>query len=180
VNAGLRWDFTGASLDKQAAYHNADLSSLYGPTGIGNLFKPGVLKGNMNPTLEERPQPYNNWYVTPQPSLGIAWAPRFQEGVLRKFMGENDTVIRAGISLRRFTVPYQYFWNNASDYGSFFYQFYTATARNVPGAGSFPPAAWPWGNSILSSCCRPRSTKKSSPWPSLRLTTASTTTARTG
>ena len=76
INAGLRWDFTAASYDKQGAYHNADLASIYGPSGIGNLFKPGTLTGNMNPTLEERPSPYNNWYVTPQPSLGFACNPK--------------------------------------------------------------------------------------------------------
>ena len=141
VNAGLRWDFTTASLDKQGAYHNADLSSLWGPSGIGNLFKPGTLTGNLSPTIEERPSPYNNWYVSPQPSLGIAWAPRRQSGFFQKLLGSDDSVIRTSFSLRRFTVPYQYFWNNASDYGSFFYQFYRTTARNVPGVGSFTPGS---------------------------------------
>jgi hypothetical protein len=141
VNAGLRWDFTTASLDKQGAYHNADVSSLWGPSGIGNLFKPGTLTGNLNPTIEERPQPYNNWYVSPQPSLGFAWSPRYQSGVFHKLLGNDDTVIRTSFSLRRFTIPYQYFWNNASDYGSFFYQFYQTTARNVSGVGSFAPGS---------------------------------------
>ncbi len=40
VNLGFRWDFTAPSYDKGGAYHSADLSSLYGPSGIGNLFKP--------------------------------------------------------------------------------------------------------------------------------------------
>ncbi len=141
INGGLRWDLTTASLDKQGAYHNADVSSLWGPSGVGNLFKPGVLTGNMNPTIEARPQPYNNWYVAPQPSLGIAWAPGRHSGFLQKLLGSDDTVIRTSFSLRRFTVPYQYFWNNASDYGSFFYQFYQTTARNVPGPGSFAPGS---------------------------------------
>src|SRR5262249_28758561 len=107
VNAGLRWDFTAAAHDVQSAYHNADLSSLWGPSGIGNLFKPGVLTGNPTPTLAERSTPYQNWYKTPQPSLGIAWAPRFQEGILQKLFGGDSTVIRASGSVRRFTVPYQ-------------------------------------------------------------------------
>ena len=140
LNLGLRWDFTAPSYDKGGAYHSADLSSLYGPSGIGNLFKPGTLTGNMNPTLEVRPSTWQGWYVTPQPSLGIAWTPR-GEGFLAKLLGNDSTVIRTSFSLRNFTVPYQYFWNTASNYGSFFYQFYSTTAQNVPGVGSFPPGS---------------------------------------
>lgn len=141
VNAGLRWDFTAAAHDVQNAYHNADVSSLYGPSGIGNLFMPGVLTGNQNPTLQARPRPYQDWNVSPQPSLGFAWAPRTENGILQKFLGSDGTVIRSSFSLRRFTVPYQYFWNNASNYGGFYYQFYSTTARNVTGVGSYAPGS---------------------------------------
>jgi hypothetical protein len=141
VNMGFRWDFTAASYDLQGAYHNADLSSIWGPSGVGNLFKPGTLTGNQNPTLAVNPSPYNPWYVTPQPSLGIAWAPKFGEGFLKKILGEGNTVIRTSFSLRNFTVPYQYFWNNATNYGGFYYQFYTATARISTADGSFAPGS---------------------------------------
>jgi len=160
VNAGFRWDFTTASHDKQGAYHNADISSLWGPSGIGNLFKPGTLTGNLNPTLEERPAPYNNWYATPQPSLGVAWSPRYTEGILGKLLGNDATVIRTSFSLRRFTVPYQYFWNNASDYGSFFYQFYTAVARNVSGPGSFIPGSVSLGQQYPQYLLQPATYEK--------------------
>lgn len=141
VNGGLRWDFTVASRDIQSAYHNADESSLWGPSGVGNIFMPGTLTGNMNPTLEERPVPYNNWYKSPQPFGGVAWTPQFQQGFLAKLLGDGDTVFRASLALRKFTVPYQYFWNNASDYGSFFYQFYRTTARVSTAPGSFTPGS---------------------------------------
>ncbi|GAB4243330.1 MAG: hypothetical protein Kow00109_19090 [Acidobacteriota bacterium] len=142
INYGLRWDFTAPSRDKNGAYHNADVESLWGPSGIGNLFKPGVLTGTMNPVLEERPTSWKSWYVTPQPNIGFAWRPQFDDGILRTLLGGEDTVIRTSFSLRRFTPPYQYFWNSASNYGSFFYQFYTATAREgVTGPGSFEPGS---------------------------------------
>lgn len=141
INMGFRWDFTASSIDLNGMYHNADLSSIWGPSGIGNLFKPGTLTGNMNPTIDERPQPYNSWYVTPQPSLGIAWSPKFGDGFLKKILGEGNTVIRSSFSYRNFSVPYQYFWNNATDYGAFYYQFYTATARISTAAGSFAPGS---------------------------------------
>ena len=147
VNLGLRWDFTSPSYDKGGAYHSATLDSLYGPSGIGNLFMPGTLTGNMNPTLEERATTWDGWYVSPQPSLGVAWRPEAEGGFLGKLLG-RDSVIRTSVSLRRFSVPYQYFWNTASNYGSFFYQFYTATAREgVSGAGSFEPGSVALGDS---------------------------------
>lgn len=163
LNAGLRWDFTAASVDQNGAYHNADLASIWGPSGIGNLFKPGTLTGNMNPTIDERPQPYNNWYFSPQPSLGIAWSPKFGDGFLKRLLGEGGTVIRSSFSLRNFTVPYQYFWNNATNYGGFYYQFYTATARNVPGAGSFAPGSLSLGQPYPAFLLNPEKYEKSAP-----------------
>ena len=57
-------------------------------------------------------------------------------------------MIRASGAIRRFSVPYQYFWNTGSNYGSFFYQFYTTTAREgVSGPGSFPPGSLSLGQS---------------------------------
>jgi len=159
VNAGLRWDFTAAAHDIQSAYHNADVSSLFGPSGVGNLFMPGVLTGNQNPTLAERSVPYQNWYETPQPSLGIAWQPRFQDGILRKLLSDG-TVIRSSFSLRRFTVPYQYFWNNASNYGGFYYQFYSTTARNVTGTGSFAPGSLSLGQPYPDLLLQPEKYEK--------------------
>ncbi len=161
LNAGLRWDFTAPSYDKGGAYHSADLSSLYGPSGIGNLFKPGVLTGNMNPSLDVRPSTWAGWYVTPQPSLGIAWTPKFDDGFLRKLLGNDETVIRTSFSLRRFTVPYQYFWNTASNYGSFFYQFYSTTAQEGPvGKGAFTPGSVSVGQKYPEYILLPESYQK--------------------
>jgi hypothetical protein len=159
VNGGLRWDFTAASHDLQAAYHSADLSSLWGPSGIGNIFKPGVLTGNQNPTVAER-QPYQNWYVAPQPSLGVAWTPRSENGIVQKLLGSEGTVIRSSFSVKRFTVPYQYFWNNASDYGGFYYQFYSTTARNVSGVGSFAPGSLSLGQPLPPFLVQPAAYEK--------------------
>ena len=163
INAGFRWDFTAASTDLNGLYHSATLSSIWGPSGVGNLFKPGTLTGNMNPTIDEIPNPYNSWYVTPQPSLGIAWSPKFGDGFLKKIFGEGNTVIRTSFSYRNYTVPYQYFWNNATDYGSFYYQFYTATARNSTAPGSFAPGSLSLGQPFPSFSYDPASYQKSIP-----------------
>jgi hypothetical protein len=165
INYGLRWDFTGDDHDQTSAYHNADLSSLFGPSGVGNLFKPGVLTGNLNPTLDTRPHAYNSWNKAPQPVFGIAWSPHFENGFLRKIAGRDDTVIRASFALRKFTVPYQYFWNNASDYGSFFYQFGTLQAvhTSTPTTGFFDPGTLAVGQTLPAYALNPATYTQSAP-----------------
>jgi hypothetical protein len=162
INAGLRWDFTGNNVDLTGAYHNLDESSLYGPSGVGNLFKPGTLTGNMNPTFEARSDAYNAWNVTPQPALGIAWNPRFQNGILQKLFGDGDTVFRTSFSLRRFTVPYQYYWDNASAYGSFFYQFFSAQP-GTGGTGYFPPGSLSLGQPLPALSLSPATYVEAAP-----------------
>jgi hypothetical protein len=148
LNYGLRWDFTGQSTDKSNAYHNANPSSIYGPTAIGDLFNPGSLKGSPNPTLDTRPVAYSPWRVTPQPAFGLAWNPKVTQGVLGKLAGGSNTVIRAGYSLRRFTEPYQYYWNNVSDQGGFFYQSFALNANNTGTPGTFAPGSLSLGSAM--------------------------------
>jgi hypothetical protein len=57
-------------------------------------------------------------------------------------------------------VPYQYFWNNASDYGSFYYQFYSTTARNVSGVGSYAPGSLSLGQPIPPYLVQPATYEK--------------------
>ena len=95
LNYGLRWDFTAADRDLTNLYHSASPANIFGPTGINDLFNPGSLTGVANPQLTQNSQPYNNWYVAPQPAIGIAWSPRSPGG--------DKTVIRAGYSLRQLT-----------------------------------------------------------------------------
>jgi hypothetical protein len=148
LNYGLRWDFTGQSTDKSGAYHNSDPSSIYGPTAVGDLFNPGSLKGNLNPTIVARTQAYAPWHVTPQPSVGFAWNPKLTEGVLSKLTGGGNTVIRGGFSLRRFTEPYQYYWNNVSSQGAFFYQNFALNPNNTGTTGTFAPGSLSLGDTM--------------------------------
>jgi len=163
INAGLRWDFTGDDYDLNGAYHNVSKAELYGPSGEGNLFKPGTLTGTMNPVIAARAHAYNSWNVSPQPSLGIAWAPRFENGMLRKVAGREDTVIRSSFSLRRWTVPNQYFWNNASDYGSFFYQFATLRPSTSTGLGLYTPGSLALGQTLPPFLLQPTSYQEIAP-----------------
>ena len=148
INYGLRWDFTGDNHDLTNEYSGATPAAIYGPTPVGDLFAPGVLGGDMNPALVARSHQYNPWDVSPQPAIGIAWAPGVHEGLLGRLTGEGKTVIRAGYSLRRFTEPQQYFWNQATNYGSFYYQNFNLFANNTGQTGTFAPGSLALGQTL--------------------------------
>ncbi len=148
LNYGLRWDFTGDNHDLTSAYHSADEVSIYGPSGPGNLFKPGVLTGDPNPVLRARVHAYDPWNVSPQPALGIAWNPNYTDGLKGKLFGAGNTVIRVGASLRKITPPYQYFWNSASNMGYAFYQTYSLTPSLAGGTGTYMPGSLALGDTL--------------------------------
>jgi Carboxypeptidase regulatory-like domain len=148
VNLGLRWDFVGDNYDLQGAYHNAQPQDIYGPSGVGTLFQPGVLNGDFSPNITARSHAYNGWYVTPQPQVGLAWRPESKEGILGKILSDKS-VIRSGFSLRRYTEPQQYFWNQATNYGSaYFQQFFLNPNGNSGVAGSFAPGGLNLGDTL--------------------------------
>jgi len=148
INYGLRWDFTWPDYDLTGAYHSAANDAVWGPSGVGNLFNPGVLNGTTSPILTQNSSPAKPWYVTPQPALGIAWNPRGGEGAFGRLLGGDKTVIRAGFSLRRFTEPQQYFWNQASDYGAFYFQSFFLNANNTGQTGTFAPGSLALGDTL--------------------------------
>lgn len=148
LNYGLRWDFTGDDHDLTGAYHGASPSAIYGPSGVGNVFNPGSLRGDMNPQLVASAHQYNGWNVSPQPAFGFAWNPQSASGLLGKLTGGGKTVIRGGFSLRRFTEPQQYFWNNASDFGSFFFQDFFLNANSSSTPGTFFPGTLALGDTL--------------------------------
>ena len=134
LNFGLRWDFTGADKDLSKLYHSASPAAIFGPSGINNLFNPGAFTSDpngLNPMLTQNPNPYNGWNVAPQPAFGFAWNPR----------GRGNLVVRGGFSLRKFTEPQQYVWNQASDYGSFYYQSFFLNANTTGVPGTFAPGS---------------------------------------
>jgi len=105
----------------------------------------------MDPQLSQNSAPAKPWYVAPQPAFGIAWSPRGGDGVLGSILGHDRTVVRAGYSLRRFTEPQQYFWNQASDYGAVYFQSFFANANSTGATGTFAPGSLTWqgqGNGV--------------------------------
>ncbi len=147
VNYGLRWDFTGDDHDLNGMYHSATPADVYGPSGYGHEFEPGVLTGDQNPMITTHGHQYSPWNVSPQPAIGIAWSPGSDHGVLGALLGSDKTVIRAGYSLRRFTPSYQNFWSYASDYGAFFEGAFVLNPYGT-GPGSYTPGTLFLGNSL--------------------------------
>ncbi len=148
VNYGLRWDLVNANHDLTGAYTSASTPNIFGPTAQGHLFQPGVLGGVQNPVLQAREYAYQNYYVTPQPEIGLAWNPRHVSGLLAKLTGDGNTVIRAGYMLRRFTEPQQYYWDAASNYGFGFHQYYYLHPSTSGATGTFQPGSLALGNSL--------------------------------
>ncbi len=101
LNYGLRWDFTGDDHDLKNAYESVGLDGVWGPSGAGNEFKPGVLTGNQDPLFVARGHQYNAWNVSPQPQFGVAWSPNFTDGFMGKLTAQGQTVVRADCSDRK-------------------------------------------------------------------------------
>jgi hypothetical protein len=144
VNLGMRWDFTGDDHDLTGAYHSADPVGIWGPSGVNGLFKPGTFTTDtegLDPTYKARVHVYKPWNVSPQPSIGIAWNPNYSDGFRGKMFGASKTTVRAGFALRRFTEPYQFFWNSASNSGYAFYQAFRLSPV-VPGSPLPPTGAY--------------------------------------
>lgn len=105
VNFGLRWEAILAPRHTNGVYIRPGYEGLFGVSGVGNLFKPGVLAGQ-EPTY--RPvtpddKPYDDDMNNFAPNLGIAWTPRFKNSWMQKVFGEGDqTVFRAGYSVSFF------------------------------------------------------------------------------
>src|SRR5262249_46985157 len=76
-------------------------AGLFGESGPGNLFKPGVLQGA--PTtyipVTDSTRPYNPQNKNFAPSIGFAWSPQFKGGWLKRIFGESSTVLRGGYSI---------------------------------------------------------------------------------
>jgi hypothetical protein len=143
LNYGLRWDFTAIDKDLSKLYHSASPAAIFGPSGVGNLFNPGSFTSDpngLNPTITQNPNPYNPWNVAPQPAFGFAWNPS-SDSFVGKAMGGSQTVIRGGFSLRKSTEPQQYVWNQASDFGSFYYQSFFLNANATGASGTFAPGS---------------------------------------
>lgn len=102
LNYGLRWELQLPFVPRNNSYSNAPFASIFGVSGLDNLFKPGTLTGTKPQYLQYTANTpafktdYNNF----APSVGAAWRPTNKGGPFRKLLGEEgDTVVRAAYGL---------------------------------------------------------------------------------
>ena len=143
VNMGLRWDFVSPDKDRTGKYHSLTPQDVFGPTGVGDLFKPGAqsLTGTFDPVYTARAASYGHWNITPQPSLGVAWTPRSGASFLERMLGGDKSVLRASYSFRRFTMPQQFVWDFGSSFANSFYQNFSASPGVSGDLGQFVPGS---------------------------------------
>jgi hypothetical protein len=103
LNLGLRWEVQGPFTPLNNTYaRSSNFAGLYGVSGEGNLFKPGTLTGQPTSMVlfEEGTSAYETKYDSFAPSLGITYSPNFQDGFMKKLLGESgQTVLRGGFSI---------------------------------------------------------------------------------
>ncbi len=99
LNYGLRYALQLPLYPLNNSYATATLADVYGVSGEGNLFKPGI--SGSPPVFVQYQQgekanntDWNNF----APSLGFAWSPTVEKGLLRAILG-GEPVIRAGFSV---------------------------------------------------------------------------------
>jgi hypothetical protein len=107
LNYGLRWEWEGVPTlpDGLGIQPTNGIAGLYGVTGVGNLFNPGVLKGSAPTTLDfvsgsTGKNIYNNDWNNFAPFIGLAYSPNFESGPLSWIFGKDGkSAIRAGYSI---------------------------------------------------------------------------------
>ena len=103
LTAGLRWEVQGPFTPLNDTYARAsEFAGLYGESGEGNLFQPGVLTGSPTTMVlfGKGTSAYETRYDSFAPSLGVTYSPNFQEGFMKKLFGESGrTVLRGGFSI---------------------------------------------------------------------------------
>lgn len=100
LNVGLRFEQQRPFQNRDGVYSAVTYQSLWGVSGVGNMFKPGTLTGAA-PTFDK----YNgSYYKTPNmwnPSVGLAWRLPAGPGPLGWLIGheKGKSVLRAGYAI---------------------------------------------------------------------------------
>jgi hypothetical protein len=102
LSYGLRWEIDPSPLNDNLIYTRTGADGIFGVSGFGNMFRPGVYTGS--PTffslLGEGEKGYTTRHKDFAPSAGFAWSPNFKSGLLRTIFGNGDqTVFRGGYSI---------------------------------------------------------------------------------
>jgi hypothetical protein len=102
LTGGIRWEFDPSPVNDNNVYTRTGSEGIFGVSGFGNLFKPGVYDGALTQfrLLKPGEKAYKNRYKDFAPSVGFAWTPNFDSGLLSRVFGDSGkTVLRGGYSI---------------------------------------------------------------------------------
>jgi Carboxypeptidase regulatory-like domain len=115
LNYGLRYELQLPFVASNNGYSIGTVEDVFGVSGAGNIFKPGVLQGRPPEfhQLRQGERPYAMDWNNVAPSVGFAWTPSARGGWTGPLIGRTgDLVVRAGYSraytrlgLASFTTP---------------------------------------------------------------------------
>ncbi len=102
LNFGLRWELQLPFVALNNRYARTTYEELFGISGPGNLFKPGVLQGKQTEFVAVQPgeRLYKTQWGSFAPSVGFAWTLNAPWKPLRAILGSGGkSVFRAGYSV---------------------------------------------------------------------------------
>jgi len=102
LTGGLRWEFAPSPINDNQVYTRPGLDGVFGVSGVGNLFRPGVYEGVITQfnLLEGGEKAFDNSHNNFAPSIGFAWTPKFDNKIFKSVFGEGGkTVLRGGYSI---------------------------------------------------------------------------------
>ena len=103
LTGGLRWEYQPSPVNDNGIYTRTGVDGIFGVSGRGNLFKPGVFEGALTEfrLVEKGEAAFDAQKTDIAPSVGFAWSPQFSgNGILTKLFGDNgQTVLRGGYSI---------------------------------------------------------------------------------
>lgn len=100
LSAGLRIEKQFPLRDNTNSYSAVSVTSLWGVSGVGNMFRPGYMPG-ATPVFEKLGNTPYSPPVVWAPSAGLAWQLPKREGILGKILGDHQgaTVLRMGLGI---------------------------------------------------------------------------------
>jgi carboxypeptidase family protein/TonB-dependent receptor-like protein len=103
INYGLRYEYQYPLEHRNGVYTRPGFAALFGESGPGNLFNPGVQRGSPSPTPFVQVTGDTELYSPDKnnlaPSIGFAWTPEIKGGLFGRLLGEGKTVLRGGYSI---------------------------------------------------------------------------------
>ena len=98
LNYGLRYVLQMPLYPTNGNYSTGTLEDVWGVSGVGNMFKAGVLTGKKPQFVNypEGQEAYNTDWNNLAPNVGVTWRPTIQGGLLQKVLG-SEPVFRGGL-----------------------------------------------------------------------------------